>query len=189
MAYVYRHIRLDTNLPFYIGIGSDKKYKRATDKSRRNKHWNNIVNKTNYETEILFDNLSWEDACKKEIEFIELYGRQDINTGTLVNLTGGGEGAYKTNPSIETRIKLSQKAKGKVYKESTKNKISNTLKNLYQDSKNHPRSRKVLCTKSNKVYASIKDAALENGIEPKYLRRYLDGTHNNNTCFIYFDEK
>ena len=29
MAYVYRHIRLDKNEPFYIGIGSDKTYKRA----------------------------------------------------------------------------------------------------------------------------------------------------------------
>ena len=34
MAYVYRHIRLDKNEPFYIGIGSDKEYKRA-DLSRR----------------------------------------------------------------------------------------------------------------------------------------------------------
>jgi hypothetical protein len=186
MAYVYRHIRLDTNLPFYIGIGSDKKYKRANEKSRRNKHWNNIVNKTNYEIEILFDNLTWREACNKEIEFIQLYGREDINTGTLVNLTGGGEGAYKTKPSLETRIKLSQKAKGKIYKEVTKNKISNTLKNLYQDSANHPRSKKVICTETNKIYSSIKDAANDKNINPKYLRRYLDGTYKNNTTLVYY---
>ena len=29
MAYLYRHIRLDTNEIFYIGIGSDINYKRA----------------------------------------------------------------------------------------------------------------------------------------------------------------
>jgi hypothetical protein len=29
MVYLYRHIRLDKNEPFYIGIGSDKQYKRS----------------------------------------------------------------------------------------------------------------------------------------------------------------
>ena len=31
MAYLYRHIRLDKNVPFYVGIGDDKEglYKRA----------------------------------------------------------------------------------------------------------------------------------------------------------------
>lgn len=28
MAYLYRHIRLDKNEPFYIGIGSDSNYNR-----------------------------------------------------------------------------------------------------------------------------------------------------------------
>jgi hypothetical protein len=28
MAYIYRHVTSE-NIPFYIGIGSDKKYKRA----------------------------------------------------------------------------------------------------------------------------------------------------------------
>ena len=45
MAYVYRHIRLDTNQPFYIGIGSDKNYFRANQKtsSKRNSYWVNNV--------------------------------------------------------------------------------------------------------------------------------------------------
>jgi hypothetical protein len=188
MAYVYRHIRLDKNEPFYIGIGSDDRFRRANEKSRRNKHWYNIVKKSDYETEILFDDLSWDEACKKEIEFIELYGRCDLGTGSLVNLTGGGDGAYKTIPSQETRRKLSIKAKGKVYKEVTKDKISNTLKKLYQDSANHPRSKKVICTETNKVYSSIKDAANDKNINPKYLRRYLDGTHKNNTTLVYYNE-
>jgi hypothetical protein len=32
MAYVYRHIRLDKNEPFYIGVGSDSNYSRAFTK-------------------------------------------------------------------------------------------------------------------------------------------------------------
>lgn len=187
MAYLYRHIRLDKNEPFYIGIGSDNRYRRANERARRNKHWKNIVAKSLFQVDILFENLTWEVACKKEIEFIELYGRKDISNGTLVNLTGGGDGAYKTNPSKETRLKLSLKAKGKIYKDSTKNKISETLKNFYKDSKNHPRSRKVICIKTNKIYDSIKDAAFEININPKNLRRYLDGTLKNKTSFNYYN--
>ena len=75
MAYVYRHIRLDKNEPFYIGVGSDDVYKRANDTKGRNKIWYDITKKTDYEVEILFDNISWEDALSKEIEFIDLYKR------------------------------------------------------------------------------------------------------------------
>lgn len=58
MAYVYRHIRLDKNEPFYIGIGSDSEYKRAHTHHSRNAHWKNIVNITAYEVEILIDNVT-----------------------------------------------------------------------------------------------------------------------------------
>ncbi len=95
MAYVYRHIRLDKNEPFYIGIGSDNKgrYLRADIYHyRRSEFWRNIVAKTGYEVEILLDNISWEEANKKEIEFISLYGRINLGTGCLVNLTNGGGG-------------------------------------------------------------------------------------------------
>ena len=46
MAYIYKHIRLDTNEVFYIGIGSDNTYKRANLKKGRNIYWNNIINKS-----------------------------------------------------------------------------------------------------------------------------------------------
>lgn len=98
MGYLYKHIRLDTNEVFYIGIGGFCKnekvnsYSRAYTKSKRSKFWNNITNKTEYNVEIIINNLSWEEACIKEIEFIKLYGRKDLNEGTLVNLTNGGVG-------------------------------------------------------------------------------------------------
>lgn len=130
MAYVYRHIRLDKNIPFYIGIGSDLTFKRAFEKSRRTKLWNKIISKTDYEVEILFDNLTWEDACKKEIEFISLYGRIDKNLGTLVNMTDGGEGAlgrtYKMKE--ETKAKLSKSHTGLKHSNDTRKKLSNSLK-------------------------------------------------------------
>ena len=50
---VYRHIRLDKNEVFYIGIGNDSNYKRSKIKANRSVYWKNIVNKTFYEIEIL----------------------------------------------------------------------------------------------------------------------------------------
>lgn len=126
MAYVYRHIRLDKNEPFYIGIGSDMHYNRAYEKSRRNNIWYKIVSKSTYEVEILLDNLTWKEACEKEKEFISLYGRINTGTGTLVNLTDGGEGAlgrkYKT--SEETKLKQSKVRKGKKLSDQVKLKMS-----------------------------------------------------------------
>lgn len=106
MAYVYRHIRLDTNEPFYIGIGSDANYSRAFTKRSRNQFWFNITKKTEFAVEIILDNLSWEQACLKEIEFILLYGRRDINTGILVNMTNGGDGALGMIPYKRTKYHL-----------------------------------------------------------------------------------
>jgi hypothetical protein len=110
MAYVYRHIRLDKNQPFYIGIGSDTEYTRANElrSKRRNALWNRISLKTKVEVEIILDDLTWEDACKKEIEFIKLYGRLDNKTGILSNLTDGGDGCFGVKVTDETKKKLSK---------------------------------------------------------------------------------
>ena len=70
---VYRHIRLDKNEVFYIGIG--KNLSRAFDKRQRNRYCKFITNKTKYRVDILFDDLSKEEASDKEKEFIKLYGR------------------------------------------------------------------------------------------------------------------
>jgi hypothetical protein len=110
MGYVYRHIRLDKNEPFYIGIGgfdkTDNDYKRAFDKTRRNNIWLKIINKTDYRVEILFDDLLFDECCFKEIELIKLYGRIDLKTGTLANMTNGGESGYGRVVSEITREKL-----------------------------------------------------------------------------------
>lgn len=129
-AYVYRHIRLDSDTVFYIGIGKGRNYERAKSNRSRNKHWNGVVNKYGYKVEIVFDNLTWEDACKREIEQINLYGRIDLGTGTLVNLCDGGwGGSVGRKVSEETRKKISDFHKGNTYtlgvkrSEETKEKL------------------------------------------------------------------
>lgn len=102
MACVYRHIRLDKNEPFYIGIGNSKY--RATKKDSRNDIWQKIVDKTPYRVDILFDDITWEEACEKEKEFILLYGRKK-DGGILANITFGGEGVLGLPQSDEAKEK------------------------------------------------------------------------------------
>lgn len=103
--YLYRHIRLDTGKPFYIGIGTKVDYSRPYSRSYsikdRNNFWKNIVNKTTYEIEIILESNDYEFVKQKEIEFITLYGRKDLKKGTLCNMTDGGDGItgkYKNQP-------------------------------------------------------------------------------------------
>jgi hypothetical protein len=146
MAYIYRHIRLDKNQPFYIGVGGLDEfdnYERAFDKNGRNVIWKYIIRKSKYEVEILVDNLSREEAFSKEIEFIKLYGRIDKQTGILSNLTDGGEGGksrivpesvkeylrnlYKGKPRPE-HVKKAMNRKGCKHSEESKKRIGNSVK-------------------------------------------------------------
>lgn len=116
-CYVYRHIRLDKNVPFYIGIGKvydyrPEDYYRAIVKSpsQRNTSWLSITSRSEYEVEIMLENLTWEEAIIKEQEFISLYGRYK-NGGTLCNRTDGGEGCKGTKLTQEHKDSISEKAK------------------------------------------------------------------------------
>lgn len=121
--YLYRHIRLDKNEPFYIGIGTkygDKIYKtfkneyyRAFDKINRGIIWKRVVNKSNYEVEILLESDSYEFIKEKEKEFIQLYGRIDLKTGILANMTDGGDGTIGAIRTEEWIKNISKGNKGK----------------------------------------------------------------------------
>lgn len=123
LAYLYRHIRLDKNEPFYIGIGEKESHSRAYEIVKRNKFWYRITAKTDFEVEIILDNLTWDQACQKEKEFIKLYGRRNLGTGMLCNLTNGGEGIVGLVRTKEHIEKLRQANIGKYVSEITKDKI------------------------------------------------------------------
>lgn len=89
--FLYRHIRLDKNEVFYIGIWTKRspdriywfrtEYARAFAKKKRNNYWNNIVNKSEYRVEILYETTSQKEIIRKEKKFIKIY------KPTLCNLT------------------------------------------------------------------------------------------------------
>ena len=118
---LYLHIKPESKEVFYVGIGSSK---RPYKKSGRSRWWNRVVNKYSYEVIILADDLSWKDACEKEIYLIDYYGRRDLGKGTLVNMTDGGEGAKGRTLSEETRAKIGAFHKGKIVSKETRAKLS-----------------------------------------------------------------
>ena len=216
MAYLYRHIRIDTNQPFYIGIAKndDSSYARAhyKYKSKRNKIWLDIINKTSYEVEILFDDLTWEEACQKEIEFIALYGRVDLKTGTLANMTKGGDGMVGVIRSEEYRLQVSERQKdGKAYwfgkklskehkekiaahlwgrkiSEEHRKKLSDSIKGEKHPyyGKTSPRGIKVIDTETNIIYDSI--SMCEKSTNYKKLQEKLSGKKPNNTPIVYLKD-
>jgi len=111
MAYIYRHITKDTNEVFYIGASSDRNYKRSKNKSNRSNEWKEIASK-GYEVEIMFEHNDFDFIKQKEIEFISLYGRKDLNKGSLINFTDGGDGVLGRIMSDETKIKKTLSTKG-----------------------------------------------------------------------------
>jgi group I intron endonuclease len=188
MANLYFHKRLDDDTIFYVGIGKTKK--RAYSKCDRNNHWKNVANKHGYEVVIFERGLTWERACELEKLYIRLLGRRDLGLGNLVNLTDGGEGTLgrpptnkgkpcsnetkrkistalkgKASPhkgrthSDETKRKWSEARKGKVLSDETKQKMS-----VAQRGGNNPSAKKCINTLTGQIYPSLKDAALDLGI-------------------------
>jgi hypothetical protein len=112
MAIVYQHRRVGTNDVFYIGIGMTEK--RAASHGVRNKMWHNVVQKAGgFEYDIIHHSLSWKEACAEERNLIAEYGRRDLNTGILVNMTNGGDGLSGYKPTEESNKKRSQSLLGR----------------------------------------------------------------------------
>ena len=116
--YLYRHIRLDTNQPFYIGIGKKAKkgvkyqYKRALDFVLRSELWKRIYNKSNknIKVDILLESDNHEFIKEKEKEFIKLYGRINKSSGILCNFTDGGDTRSEIETTLEARLRRSETA-------------------------------------------------------------------------------
>lgn len=136
MAVVYQHRRLDTNEVFYIGIGKTKK--RAWVKKNRNKYWLNIVNCVGYTVEILYEDITWIEACNLEIALISFY---KSSGNSLVNMTEGGSGGdtLSKHPNSEAIREKKSKTMRDFYSKKTKQE----LKEIYGQDPNKIREQKL----------------------------------------------
>jgi hypothetical protein len=135
--YVYGHYRADTGEIFYIGKGHGKRawVRKGTD--GRSDWWHRIVNKHGYTVKLLHEQLTEDNALQKERELIQLYGRQNIGTGPLVNLTDGGEGGL--NVGEDTRKKRSESVKKITDNEHYRKELSARVKRQWD---NNPERKK-----------------------------------------------
>jgi len=103
MFYTYLWLRYD-GTPYYAGKGKgDRGFTSKGHRVRRPKDSSRII---------LQDWPSEKDAFEAEKFLIMYYGRLDLGTGCLRNLTDGGEGITGYNHTEETKQKLSESCKG-----------------------------------------------------------------------------
>ena len=113
--YTYAYLREDRT-PYYIGKGQKN---RAFHKGSRR-----LTPPPKERILFLKQNLTEEEAFRHEIYMISVFGRIDLGTGILRNLTDGGEGSsgYKLTQEQIQKIKISKSGKptwnkGKITKE------------------------------------------------------------------------
>jgi hypothetical protein len=98
-VYVYRDPRpTKNNQPVYVGKGTGDRDLSHWSRGSHNKPFQDFIAHLKVRglvapCERVFETEDEQAAFTKEIELITLYGRRNLNTGTLFNLTDGGEGA------------------------------------------------------------------------------------------------
>jgi len=99
---VYQWLRKD-GTPYYIGIGNPRRPYTGRRVCGSPPSRERIV--------VLHENLDWQTACRIEKELIAFYGRKDMGTGVLRNLTDGGDGIHGLIFTQSHREKLSKSGK------------------------------------------------------------------------------
>ena len=187
--YTYAYLREDKT-PYYIGKGRGK---RIYSK-------NKLINPPKDRSRIIFlkKDLTEAEAFKHEIYMIFVFGRKDLGTGILRNLTNGGDGASGRVNSEKTKKKLSAVNSGKnnpMYgrtgeknpnynvPQTEEHKRKNSVANSGENNSNYgntgalsSRSKAVIATQPDGTelrFGGVREAARELGIKHSNLGQYL----------------
>jgi hypothetical protein len=196
--YIYCHRRLTDGKCFYIGKGYGFRYKQKTN---RNPHWKNIVNKCGFEAVILINGLSEEKAFEFESYFIKSIGLKNLSNAREEQGRGG------FTHSEETKQKISLSSKGQKRSQETINKMKKPKpegfgKNISQQRKGNwsipqhqidagIQARNKITEQYNtegiliNVYDSSKLAAEAIGVHEVTMRSHLGGKYKTCKGYIF----
>lgn len=129
---VYKHTSPSNKI--YIGITCNSISKRWSNGKgyHHNDYFTNAINLYGWDTfthEILYENLTKEEAEELEIRLIQEYKSNIREYG--YNLTSGGGGRKNYEHSEETKIKIGNALRGKAHTEEQKEVTRQAMKNKY----------------------------------------------------------
>ena len=155
--YTYAYLRED-NTPYYIGMGKGirihKQHLRGAQDIRP------PINRRIF----LKVNLTRDQAIKHEKYMISVFGRKDLGTGILRNMTDGGEGA---NNVADTSVFNSMGMLGKSMPQSAKDKLHKAKSSWYVFK--HKDGREL------KLFTTLQSFCEENKLDRRTMSRVLNG--------------
>lgn len=176
MYCVYKHTNKINN-KVYIGQTCQKPEYRWGSKGQNyksNPYFYSAIIKygwDNFTHEIIYSNLTAEEANQKEIELIKLYNSTNRNYGYNSEIGGKNKvpnqetknkqsDSARKRPIVkkETKQKLSKIGKNRKRSDITKNKISDSAKKREQN-KIYPKERPVKCVNTGIIFSSCREAA------------------------------
>ena len=145
----------------------------------RNEHFYSAIKKYGWEEfahEILFEDLTEQEACEKEKELIAKWNLCDSSKG--YNNSYGGEHG-EMSEEAKTRFSLKTKGhgywKGKVIPKEARIKMSLAKKGKIPKS-NPP--KQVFCEETGKIYESLSEASRSLGICLAYVYKLCNGEYS-----------
>lgn len=132
--YLYVHFRQDKKEAFYVGVGTKVRkgdYYRALCYKKRSEFWKRVSRKTKYVVMIICESDDKKEILDKEINYIKVLGKRKNKTGSLVNLTDGGEGikGHSVVWTEEMKNKIREANRKRVINDVTREKLRIALKN------------------------------------------------------------
>jgi hypothetical protein len=161
LFYVYRHIRLDSSTPFYVGKGS---LKRSRARWGRNSRWDRIVGKVGFRVEVVASFELEADAYTFEEKLIKTYKTFGY---CEANFSSGGNGGFSGVRRPEEFRKMIGAC--------TKARLS----------KGHHLSKPLICNETGVIYRDSAHASREMGLHQGHINKVCNGIRKSHGGYTF----
>jgi len=166
--YTYAYLREDRT-PYYIGKGEKN---RAYRRHWRSKSRGGYFDPPPIDRILILKKFSSEyDAYKHEIYMISIFGRKDLGTGILRNLTNGGEGMNGVSPWNRGKTGTCPEHQKEINRQMMKKRYENGLN---VSGANNPRAKTWKITYENgrvEIVKALQPWRIKNGYNKLGLRK------------------